>query len=366
MKKITQIVLTGGPGGGKSTALKFLEHELAKRDIETMTVKETASHLMRRGMNEETLGRLAYNRLIFLTQYEKEKKVREIAEKMDVDNVVIIYDRGLLDNRAYVTEEEYAGFAAEFGLDEETIRNSYDAVFHLATAADGAESFYGNDNNSFRKENPDEAITLDRELLAVWTGAPHLRMIESNPDINIKLNRLLKEILFVLGIPEPYEIERKFLIEMPDLEMLEKMPECRRVPITQAYFQTPDEGAFRVRKRGEHTYIKTVKKKISEIRRIEIENSLTKEEYDYYMAMKMYCAGVISKDRYCIAYGGTYYELDVYPFWSDKATLEIELLSEDEPYTIPGFVKVIREVTEEKKYRNKAMAVKYKSFFESQ
>ena len=69
--------------------------------------------------------------------------------------------------------------------------------------------------------------------------------------------------------------------------------------------------------------------------------------------------GIIRKDRYCIALNSTYYELDVFPFFIDRATLEIELLTENQPYVLPDFVKVIREVSFEKEYKNKYLAVKF-------
>ena len=55
-------------------------------------------------------------------------------------------------------------------------------------------------------------------------------------------------------------------------------------------------------------------------------------------------------------YDDEYFELDVYPFWNDRATLEIELLSEDQPYKLPPFIKLIREVSYEPEYRNIALA----------
>ena len=74
---------------------------------------------------------------------------------------------------------------------------------------------------------------------------------------------------------------------------------------------------------------------------------------------RQYVTGIISKDRYCIVDNSTYYELDVYPFWNDRATIEIELLSEDQRYQLPKFVKLIREVSSEPDYRNLALAQKY-------
>ena len=82
------------------------------------------------------------------------------------------------------------------------------------------------------------------------------------------------------------------------------------------------EGIFRIRKRGsgeDAVYIKTVKIKINDLKRIEKETYLTKSEYTDLLNRKECITGIISKDRYCIVYDDSYYELDVYPFWKDRA-----------------------------------------------
>lgn len=64
----------------------------------------------------------------------------------------------------------------------------------------------------------------------------------------------------------------------------------------------------------------------------------------------------IRKTRYCLTYDNQYFEIDIYPFWSDKAIAEIELRSEDTPIRFPKQLKVIKEVTEDVAYKNAALA----------
>ena len=64
----------------------------------------------------------------------------------------------------------------------------------------------------------------------------------------------------------------------------------------------------------------------------------------------------IRKTRYCLSYEGQSFEIDVFPFWNDRAIAEIELRTEEQEITFPGFIKVIREVTGEEEYRNSALA----------
>ena len=359
MKEIVKIALTGGPCGGKSTALPFLKAELEKLGETVLVMNECATGLMNEGKTPESMGSFEFHSLLFETQLNNENMLIEQAKALDSSRVVLIFDRGLLDNRAYVTSDYFNLYAGKFDFNEEKIRNRYDAVFHLVTAADGAQGYYNSKNNSVRCEGIEDAKRLDTELMALWTGTVHLRIIDNSTDFQNKLNRLLNEVKGFLGIPEPLEIERKFLIEMPDLIFLNSLKTCRKIPITQAYLSTSEEGKFRVRKRGEGEnaiFIKTVKHKINDLIRIEIESLIPESEFYGYLFDKKSVQGIISKDRYCIAWNSTYYELDVYPFWQDKAILEIELLDENQSYELPDFVKLIREVSFEKEYRNKALA----------
>lgn len=362
MAEVIKIVLTGGPCSGKTTALAYVSEKLREQGIEVITIEERATKLILNGKTPQNLGRYEFHKLLFELQLAEENEKTAIANKMPCDRVVMLSDRGLLDNKAFVTQEEFDRYSSLNGANEDIIRNSYDAVFHLVTAADGAESSYNLTNNSARSETIEQAKMINKEILSVWTGTPHLRVIDNSTSFDKKLERLMTEILSFLGIPKHFEIERKFLIEYPDLDVLNKMKTCRRIPITQAYLTTPDEGYFRIRKRGEDknaVYIKTVKIKISDLKRIEIENYISEKEYKEHMNKKEYITGLISKDRYCIVWNNSYYELDVYPFWNDKATIEIELLSENQPYKLPDFIKLIREVTFEKEFRNFALAQKY-------
>ncbi len=361
MAEIIKIVLTGGPCGGKTTALHFLQEKLESLGIKVYVLNEVASKLMTEDKTPEKLGVYEFHKLLFETQLKEETSLEHSAKKFKGEKAVILLDRGLLDSKAYVTDDEFKRYISENGKNEDIIRNSYDAVFHLKSIAYADEKVYKLNDNPLRKEDASLAQKLDERLLAIWTGTAHLRVIPNGKSFEEKFDCLLKEVMGFLGEPEPLEIERKFLIEYPDINYLNSIKTCRKVPITQAYLNTPEEGIFRIRKRGngeDAVYIKTVKIKINDLKRIETETFLTEEQYLGYLKRKDCVTGIISKDRYCIVYDDTYYELDVYPFWKDRATIEIELLSEDQPYKLPPFIKLIREVSHEPEYRNVALAQK--------
>ena len=232
----------------------------------------------------------------------------------------------------------------------------------LKSAADnGIKSeggLYTTDNNSARTETAQEARLLDDRLICAWTGHPHFRMIDSSRDFNAKTDRLLREIKSFLGIPEPIEIERKFLIKYPDTAALDAMPSCKRIDIEQIYISMPNGENARLRKRGaDGSYIcfLTKKRDVTPTKRIEIEKRLDGEEYNLLLSSAV-SARKINKTRYCLSFESRYFEIDVFPFWSDKALLEIELLSEDEAFELPPFFEVIKEVTEDKRYSNHSLS----------
>ncbi|MBQ7901178.1 MAG: hypothetical protein IJ365_04345 [Clostridia bacterium] len=194
-------------------------------------------------------------------------------------------------------------------------------------------------------------------LLNSWVGHQHIATV-SGTDIEQKLKAFAAVLRHAAGIPVPVEIERKYLIKYPPIEQMANMPNCCAVDITQAYLDIPGANV-RLRKRGTEPdciYIKTEKSKISHMSRIELESTITAEEYAELMKHRHNDMAAIEKTRYCLMYDGKYFEIDVFPFWSDKAYLEAELITEDEKVELPPFIEVIKEVTEDKRYTNKSLA----------
>lgn len=362
-KKITKIVITGGPCGGKSTALQEIKKFFEPLGYSVVFVPEIATELINSGLSPVTCGgRFNFQLNLLKLQIEKERIFQKASETLSNDKVLIICDRGNLDNKAYLTEDEFNSAVSEINSSEIELRDSYDAVFHLVTSAKGAEEFYNTENNKARKESIEQAIDIDNKLISAWTGHPHFRIIDNSTDFNGKMKRLNEEIAAFLGNPEPLEIERKYLIEYPDINTLEENPFCQKVDISQSYVRTKDGNEFRIRRRGlngDYIYFKTFKKRISATTRIEIEERLTKEEYDSIFENPDNSKNTIEKLRYCLCYDTFYFEIDVYPFWNDKAVMEIELLNENQEVHFPKDIKIIKEVTSDKRYTNHSLSINH-------
>lgn len=357
---ITKIVITGGPCAGKTTAMSWIQSNFTKLGYTVLFVPETATELITGGVAPWTCGTNAdYQKCQMKLQLEKEKIFEQGASTMPVDKVLIVCDRGTLDNKAYMSELDFSTVITSVGCNEVELRDGYDAVFHLVTAAKGAEQFYTTANNAARTETVEQAAALDDKLIAAWTGHPHLRIIDNTTGFEDKLKKLIAEIAAFLGEPEPYEIERKFLIAYPDLAKLEKLPNCQRVEIIQTYLTAPDGEESRVRQRGadgNYIYIQTTKKMVSDVKRVEVERRLTKDEYLRLLMDADPDCRPIRKTRYCLTYDNQYFEIDVYPFWDHQAILEIELSNEEAEIRFPAELKVIREVTEDDSFKNASLA----------
>ena len=362
-QKITKIVLTGGPCAGKTTAMNWIQNFFQKQGYKVLFVPETATELITGGLTPwETKTNSDFESILFDLQMEKEKLFEEGAKKLPNEKILIVCDRGLLDNKAYMPKRDFDYLLKTKKLSEVKLRDSYDAVFHLVTAAKGAKKYYNLDNAA-RTETVEEAAKIDDSLIASWTGHPHFRIIDNSTDFEEKMKRLLKEISNVLGEPEPYEIERKFLIEKPNLEYLDNLPMCEKVQIVQTYLKSSDDEEIRIRQRGGDgvfTYSKTRKINVNNLKRIEVEERLTEEEYINELLNADPERGQIIKTRYCLSYNNQYFEIDIYPFFKDKAICEIELDSENQKVDIPPFIEVIDEVTDDLKYRNSEIAKQIK------
>ena len=357
-KEITKIVITGGPCAGKTTGMSWIQNAFTELGYHVIFVPECATELINAGISGKTCKNVvSFQNALMKLQIEREKIYEEAAKSIKADKILIVCDRGIMDSKAYLSSLEFATVLNDINKNEISLRDNYDAVFHLVTAANGASEFYTLENNKARTETIKEAIEADNKLIEAWTGHPHLRIIDNSTNFEDKMRNLIKEISVFLGEPEPYEIERKFLIEYPDISWLNK--NCKKIEIIQTYLNSKKNDEIRVRQRGSngnYIYTKTIKRNINNLKRIEIEKRLTKDEYLNLLMNADTTKHPIRKTRYCLVYKNQYLEIDIYPFWDDKAIVEIELNDENQEIEIPKQLEVIKEVTNDNKYKNSELA----------
>ena len=155
------------------------------------------------------------------------------------------------------------------------------------------------------------------------------------------------------------EIERKFLIEYPDLTWLTSCLGCLQADIVQTYLCSDDGDEVRVRRwssGGETHRFRTIKRTITEVTRQEWEQEIDEAEYRRLLQQADPLRRPLRKTRYCLAWRDQLFEIDLYPFWKHQAIAEIELPREDTPIDFPPQLRVIREVTGDPAYRNAVLA----------
>ncbi len=212
MKKILRNVITGGPCGGKTTALKELEALYESIGYKVIVVNEAATELMNGGIKpgENGLSGFDFQVMVMGTQIGKEKNADYAANHITNERVAILYDRATQDNRGYLSEEEYQLLLEYYGLKEEDILEGYDLVIHMTTAAKGKEEYYSNDTNVVRFETPEQARKQDDDTLEAWNKHPNRLIFENDCLFPEKMARVKKGILqyvkqFELQSEEQYE-----------------------------------------------------------------------------------------------------------------------------------------------------------------
>ncbi|MBI2637298.1 MAG: ATP-binding protein, partial [Candidatus Sungbacteria bacterium] len=216
-KDVPLIAVTGGPCSGKSTGKVAVVERFNDFGYSVLTPPEVATELFTNGAAIGGLGLSPgdFQEQVLLMQLERENRYLEIAKRLKNPKCIVLTDRGCLDGDAYMPPGEFAKLIRGMGLGRYELLSRYKSAHHLVTAADGAPGFYTTENNSARKETPEEAICLDRRTRDAWVGVSHLQVIDNSTGFEEKIARLIKGICSVLGIPVPLEIERKFIVRMP-------------------------------------------------------------------------------------------------------------------------------------------------------
>ncbi|MDE6596545.1 MAG: hypothetical protein K2K44_11140, partial [Oscillospiraceae bacterium] len=147
------------------------------------------------------------------------------------------------------------------------------------------------------------------------------------------------------------EVERRWLVKIPD-----NIGNFPYHTIEQAYL-SPESGFQGRIRRWDDKFIYTEKARTgSSAVRIENEREITENEYNEYK--KHTILNIVKKKRYIIPYGGLEFEFDIFEntVESGYAIMEAELPDESVRVTLPDFIEVVAEVTEDSYYTNRNFA----------
>lgn len=362
-----KFVITGGPCSGKTTLISHLKQELEERGYKVITVPESASELIANGIcPSEKIAMSAFQNFVLALQISKEDLFAHAHNYYDADKVVVLCDRGIVDICEHIDMAKFEKLIAKRGLTLDSTYARYDAVFHMVTAADGAEEFYVWDDpivseaidNAAKAESPADARKKDKKILDAWSRHPHVCKFDNSTDFEDKLMRALTEVCVILGEPLPNETLRKFIIKKPTKNEL-NMLNCTAVTeIVQTYLRPDGDVERKIRQRGskESGYSFYYAEQYADSNeRTETEEMITAAEYIAYLPEVDSSISPLSKTRYSFLYDGHCFDLDIYPFSNDQAVLEVEVENAKEKITMPP-LHVIKDVTGDPNYRHSNLA----------
>jgi predicted ATPase len=163
-----RIVLTGGPGAGKTAVLELIRQSFCEH---IKVLPEAAGIVFGGGFprEDDITSKQAAQRAIFYVQ-------RELEHTADSHNTaMVLCDRGTIDGLAY-----WPGAIDDFWSSLNTTAGEqlarYHAVIHLRTPA--VEHGY-NQQNPLRTESATVAAEIDRRIHDAWGAHPRRFIVES-------------------------------------------------------------------------------------------------------------------------------------------------------------------------------------------
>jgi len=297
---VTKLVLTGGPCGGKTTALARLKEYFESRGFRVFIAPEAATNLFTNGMSPSDLRSdedvRHFQVQLMAMQIFFEDCFARMAARTGVKSVVIC-DRALMDGKAYSSPDCWREVLLLQGLDETSARDArYNGVFHLTTAANGAEAFYTSENNPARSEEPDAARALDDRIKAAWQGHPfHVILHNEAGGFEGKMRCLISEVSRLVGLPTTTRKARKFLLSRPPSSQMfltagivTKVFTIEKIYPLRHQHGADEEGGYSfVRRRAsEEGYASYGETRVLYIEGEKVETKRVLSEHEYAMAMQ--------------------------------------------------------------------------------
>lgn len=173
------VVLTGGPGAGKTAVLETVRRNFCEH---VQVLPEAAGIVFGGGFpREDTLAsRCAAQRAIFHVQRELERAAIETRKA-----AVVLCDRGTLDGLAYWPLDD-ASYLSQTGVERVEELARYAAVIHLRTPP--LENGYDH-SNPLRIESAHEAQAIDARIERAWASHPQRAFVDSTSEFVEKVRR---------------------------------------------------------------------------------------------------------------------------------------------------------------------------------
>mmetsp|Transcript_28854 Transcript_28854/g.78172 ORF Transcript_28854/g.78172 Transcript_28854/m.78172 type:complete len:410 (-) Transcript_28854:88-1317(-) len=252
-----KFILTGGPCGGKTTAIARLSFFLKERGFEVIACSEVYTILASNGMSLDFYSTEGMDTVIQNSVLDVQLSLEDSIErvlKARGKPAVLLCDRGPMDGKAYLSDEKWKKILDQRGVSEAELRDTrYNAVFHMVTAADGASTFYTLENNQARSETPEQARDLDRRSQKCWLGHAHMYVLDNSTDFESKLQRLVNIVSKLVGLPTNLsKRSAKYLLrERPNTDSFPSDVDYHRFEVEKVYLIVQDDNDS-----GAHSFIR--------------------------------------------------------------------------------------------------------------
>lgn len=364
-QKIYLFALTGGPCAGKTTSLQFLSERFSPKfkvyvvpEMATMTITAGVTIIPEKFTPD---SHTRFTKAIMKAQMDLESYFHGMAKDEDRD-VIIVCDRGMVDNFAYCSPEVKKRVQDETGWSLQQITNKrYDAVFHLVTAADGAEDFYQTENNEARYEAADVARMVDKWTQNAWINHEnHFIIDNSEVGFNNKMERLYRQVCNFLQIPSGVSFTKKYLVEgsfdpsdLPnDVTYSTFREECTYLACNESMKRIwikkrtdPNGGVS-------YSYVQRFMR-IKEEDRMELKRKITSKMFSDHLWTRDQNMGVVDKEYTVFLYNNFTYMVENYLLDGERVfVLRMTVDSENlkNKTSVPEFIKVSIDISENKKY----------------
>lgn len=356
--QLYRVALTGGPCGGKTTALAEVSERLRARGVLTYVVPEAATLLFSGGASAAVSCRekylLAFQAELLRTQIRLEDAFAAIARASGARQAVLLYDRGAMDGRAYMRPASWKAMLADLHYDDGALRDArYDLVVHMVTAADGAPDFYSAATNATRRESTQQAVAQDRRTCDAWVGHPHLRIVDNSTGFRAKIDRVFHLVADLVGVPAPSWLVRKFLVSRSaaPIAVALKSFDVRQTILKRTH---GDTESVRVRCDGRtRTFVHKVRHGSFDTKR-QIKN----REYLSLLAHSDPDRRMVTIRRACFAHGTNYFVMDKFTNVLPPITLVRCHVEKGGNVSFPDWLHIEKEVTGEFNYSVYAMSRK--------
>eukprot|EP00536_Pseudo-nitzschia_multiseries_P015134 jgi/Psemu1/298924/fgenesh1_pm.827_\ len=359
-----KFILTGGPCGGKTTAIARLSYFLKERGFEVIACCEVYTVLASNGMSLDYYSTEGMDTVIQNSVLDVQLSLEDSIErvlKARGKPAVLLCDRGPMDGKAYLSDEKWKKILDERGVTEAELRDMrYNAVFHMVTAADGASTFYTLENNEARSETPEQARDLDRRSQKCWLGHAHMYVLDNSTDFETKLRRLVNIVSKLVGLPTNLsKRSAKYLLrERPNTDLFPKDVDFHRFEVEKVYLIVQDDsdsGAYSfIRKRttigndgekqGSTYQLTDVSKKDEEV--FETKRIISAREYNASYKSRDQSRHIVRQERISFLYKSQCFNIHIYEQPSPGLCIlhaQVESKDDETPIVdLPNFLNVDR------------------------